>query len=261
VSRPTGLVGTPSPRAGWPYRSLLSGCRLIGRGFFGFRPTLAGAANLPTSAGRPAGGWIGAGLPHRTWVDPFLVADLLPIEPRLIFFGDGRAMFRSPLRRFLVRRVGGVIPIWPGGGRAAVEAHLAAAKATIGSGAVLVVFPEVGPASELGAARPLGLGLAYIAIRTGAPIVPLVLGGTHELFRGRRLRLEILPACTARELGGLGPTDPLPEPWSSAERALAHTIVGRFHDLTAAAVLEAHLRTQPDPGARRRWRWLTTAGH
>ncbi|MDO8484107.1 MAG: hypothetical protein Q7S35_04105 [Candidatus Limnocylindrales bacterium] len=55
-------------------------------------------------------------MPHRTWVDPFVVADNLPIEPRLVFFGDGPAMFRSRWRRWVFRRIGGVIPIWPGGG-------------------------------------------------------------------------------------------------------------------------------------------------
>jgi 1-acyl-sn-glycerol-3-phosphate acyltransferase len=240
----------------------LLGCRLTGRGLFAFRPTLTGRANLPVSAdGQPAGGWIAAGLPHRTWVDPFLVADLLPIEPRLVFLGDGRAMSRTPIRRWLVRRIGGVIPIWPRGGRQAVEAHLAAADAALGAGAVLVVFPEAGPPSPLGEARPFGLGVAYMALRTGAPIVPLVLGGTHELYRGRRLRLEVLPARTARELAGLGRDDPLPVPWSSPERAAAHAMVARLHELTGPAVRRAHLATEPPMGAPRRWPWLTTAWH
>ena len=142
-------------------------------GVFGFRTEVVGLDRLPRTAdGRPAGGWIAAGLPHRTWVDPFVVVEVLPIEPRLIFFGDGRAIFRSRWRRWLVRRIGGVIPIWPGGGRVAVDGHLAAAAAALDAGAVLCLFPETGPPTPPGTARPFGSGLAYFALRTGAPIVP-----------------------------------------------------------------------------------------
>lgn len=257
-----GLVGPASPTASRAYHLLRGVFRVIGRRVFGFRPQLIGASRLPrTPTGRPAGGWIAAGLPHRTWVDPFLVADLLPVEPRLVFFGDGRAMSRSWLRRLVVRRIGGVIPIWPGGGRAAVDAHLAGASAALDAGAILVIFPEVGPPAPLGRARPLGLGLAYLALRTGAPIVPLALGGTHELFRGRRLRLEVLPPVTARALGGLGPDDPLPAPWSPEERALAHRITSRVGELAVPAILAAHRATEPGPATPRRWRWLTSAWH
>jgi 1-acyl-sn-glycerol-3-phosphate acyltransferase len=261
-SRPTGLIGPPSPRASWFYRLLLLAVRVVGRGLFGFRTEVVGMDRLPRdAAGRPSGGWIAAGLPHRTWVDPFVVVDNLPIEPRLVFFGDGRAIFRSRWRRLVFRQMGGVIPIWPGGGRAAVDAHLAAARSALEAGAVLCLFPESGPATPPGTARPLGLGLAYFALRTNARIVPIVLGGTHELYRRRRFRLDVLPAMTARQLAGLPPDVPLPDPWSGAERDVAHHIVAALHERVAAPVLETHLATETPAGTRKRWRWLTTAWH
>jgi len=260
--RPANRPRPPSARASTLYRLLLAGVRVLGRGVFGFRTEVVGADLLPRDAGgAPTGGWIAAGLPHRTWVDPFVVADNLPIEPRLVFFGDGRAMFRSRWRRFVFRSIGGVIPIWPGGGRAAVDSHLAAAGAALSAGAVLCLFPETGPATQPGTARPLGLGVAYFALRTGAPVVPIVLGGTHELYRSRRFRLEVLPPLTARELAGLGVDAPLPEPWTRAEREAAHRIAANLHDLTAEPIAAAHLATVLPSGARKRWRWLTTAWH
>jgi 1-acyl-sn-glycerol-3-phosphate acyltransferase len=262
MRRAVGLVGGPNAQASRTYRFLLLLVRLIGRGLFGFRMEVRGRAHLPRDdAGRPAGGWILAGLPHRTWVDPFVVADTMPVEPRLVFFGDGQAIFRSPLRRWVFRRIGGVIPIWPGEGRAAVEGYLAAATAALEAGAVLCLFPETGSATAPGTARRFGLGVAYFALRTGAPVVPVVLGGTHELYRGRRFRVDILPSVSARDLAGLSADAPLPTPWSSAERAVAHRIVTALHDLTAAPVLAVHVATQPPPGTPRRWRWLTTAWH
>jgi 1-acyl-sn-glycerol-3-phosphate acyltransferase len=234
----------------------------IGRRLFGFQIEVIGLDRLPrTPEGRPAGGWIAAGLPHRTWVDPFVVADSLPIEPRLVFFGDGRAIFRSRWRRWLVRRIGGVIPIWPGGSRPAVEAHLAAAEAALDAGAVLCLFPETGPATPPGTARPFGSGLAYFALRTGAPIVPLVLGGTHELYLRRRFRLEILEPMVWQDLAGVARDAVPPQPWSSAERRMAHQLTLALHERTAGAVAAAHAATTLPSGRTKRWRWLTTAWH
>lgn len=260
--RPRGLVGVVAARPPFAYRVLLSVLRVVGRGLFAFRPCLLGRANLPRdAAGRPAGGWIAAGLPHRTWVDPFVVADLLPREPRLVFFGDGPAIYRSWWRRLAVRIVGGVIPIWPRGRREAVEAHLDAAGLALAAGCVLVVFPESGPPAPLATARPLGLGVAYMAIRTGAPIVPLAIGGNHELYRGRRLLVRALPAVTWQAVAGIGADAPSPEPWTADERRIAHAVVAGLAALAAPAVAEVHAATEPPPDTIKRWRWLTDAWH
>src|SRR5687768_12030476 len=73
ASQPRGLVGRASPKAPRFYRFLLMGCRAIAR-ILGFRLRLEGAERLPTGAdGRPAGAWIAAGIPHRTWIDPFVL--------------------------------------------------------------------------------------------------------------------------------------------------------------------------------------------
>jgi 1-acyl-sn-glycerol-3-phosphate acyltransferase len=260
--RPVGLIGAPSARASRAYRCILAATHTIGWGIFGFRVDVRGRDHLPRDeAGRPAGGWIAAGLPHRTWVDPFVVADRVPLEPRLVFFGDGQAIFRSAWRRWLVGRVGGIIPIWPGADRAAIEGYLEAATEALGAGAVLCLFPETGPATPPGTARPFGSGLAYFAIRTGAPIVPLVLGGTDDLFRGRRFRLDILSPVTWQDLADLPEGTSAPEPWSSAERRVAHRITTALHERTAGPVETAHLAVLPASGTRKRWTWLTTAWH
>ena len=124
---------------------------------------------------------------------------------------------------------------------------------------MLCLFPETGPATPPGTARPFGSGLAYFALRSGAPIVPIVLGGTDELYRGRRFRVDILEPVTWQDLAGSPAGSPPPEPWSSAERRLAHRITAALHERTAPAVERAHLATLPRPGTRKRWRWLTTA--
>jgi 1-acyl-sn-glycerol-3-phosphate acyltransferase len=221
---------------------------------------LEGAEHLPTAEdGHPAGAWIAAGMPHRTWIDPFVLALLLPVEPRLHFIGDGPTIYRSRLRRFALTRIGGIIPIWSGSGPRGFEEHVAAARQVIDAGGVFTVFPEVGPPSALGQIRTLSPGVAYFALRTGAPIVPLVIGGNDELYLGRRLCLRVLQSVTARELGGLAPEVPLPEAGTPAERVLARRITGELATLVAGPVAEVHAVSVPPPGTRKRWRWLTTA--
>jgi 1-acyl-sn-glycerol-3-phosphate acyltransferase len=261
ASRPRGLVGRASPQAPRFYRLLIAGCRAIA-GLLRFRFRLENAQRLPVGPdGRPAGGWIAAGMPHRTWVDPFVLALLLPIEPRINWLGDGRAIYRSRLRRLVFSRIGGVVPIWPSGGRQAFEHHVEAARSVIDAGAVFGLFPEVGPAVPVDRARPLSPGIAYFALRTGARIVPLVLGGAHELFLGRTIILSVLEPVTARELGGLAPDAPLPEPGTREERDLAATITHRLEALVAGPIADAHTRAEPPPGTRKHWRWLTSWTH
>jgi 1-acyl-sn-glycerol-3-phosphate acyltransferase len=130
----------------------------------------------------------------------------------------------------------------------------------VDAGAVFALFPEVGPPAPPGEARRLSPGLGYLALRTGAPIVPLVCGGTDELFLGRRLRLQVMPPVTAAELAGRSPGPP-PAPGSREERDVAHRATTALHERTAIVVAAAHEAVEPRPGARRRWPWLTHLLH
>ena len=254
---PAGLIGSASPRPGLAYRILRVLWRVIAA-CLGLRVIVEGAEHLPrTATGAPAGGWIAAGLPHRTWIDPFLLWVVLPVEPRLVFFGDARTMARSPLRRWVVRRVGGILPIPSHGGPRAFATHLAAAAGVLRGGAVFCLFPESGGPAPVGEARQVAAGLGYVGLRSGAPIVPIVIGGNHELFLGRRLVVRILPPVTARDLAGIAADAALPAPGSHEERSAAHRVATGFRAHTADAVAAAHLAAEPRPGARKRGLRLT----
>ena len=223
------------------------------------RLELEGAEHLPRDArGRPAGGWIAAVVPHRTWIDPFVPWILLPERPRFTFFGDARTMARSPLRRFVIRRLGGVIPIPAARDPKTVAIHLAAAARALDAGTVFMLMPETGPASAPGELRRLGGGMAYVALRSGAPIVPLVLGGNEELYLGRKIILRVLTALDPRALAGLSAGDALPEPGSSAERRAARALTDAFVERVAADVADVHARAAPPQGTTKRGRFLTT---
>ena len=257
--RPSHPIARVSPRPGLTFRAAISLCRLLARGIFGLRLELQGAEHLPVDArGRPAGGWIAVPLPHRRWIDPFLLLLLLPLEPRIVFFGDGRVLFKTPFRRLLFRVLGGVVPIWPRGGPRAFWSHVAAAGRVVEAGAVFVIFPEAGPPSAPDRARHVEPGFGYLAMRTQASLVPMIIAGTGELYRRRRLVLRIMPATTAGELAGLPPGASLPQPSSPEERAAARRIAERFAAQMADPIAALHADVErTSAGERRRWPWLT----
>lgn len=258
ADRPTGLIGEISARPGAFFRFAIGLCRVVAFAC-GLRLELRGAENLPRDArGRPAGGWMAVPVPHRRWIDPFLLLLLLPIEPRLAFFADGRVLFRSRLRRLLFRLLGGMVPVWPRGGAKAFGAHIEAAARVLQAGAVFVIFPEAGPASPPDRARTIEPGFGYLAMRTGAPLVPMVIGGTGELYRGRRLVVRVLPPTTPQELAGRPAASPLPDPGSSEERTDARRIATAFTAMMAPPVADLHAEIErASAHDRKRWRWLT----
>ena len=217
-----------------------------------------GLLHLPRDAsGRLVGGYVLAGVPHRTWIDPFLPWGWLPAEPRLAFFGDARTIARSPLRRFVVRRVGGILPIPSHGGPRAFATHLEGAAEVLRAGMVFLLFPEYGPPSPIEASRPIAAGLGYVALRSGAPIVPLVIGGSHELFWGRTIVLRVLPALDPFVLAGLPLGAAAPAPGSREERAAAHAIAEGFRAASAGGVDAARRSAEARPGTKKRLTSLT----
>jgi 1-acyl-sn-glycerol-3-phosphate acyltransferase len=250
-----------SARAGLAFRLARAICWVLARIVFGLRIELRGAEHLPRDvSGRPVGGLIAAPVPHVRWIDPFLLVLALPHRPRLVFLGDGRHLFRNWSRRLLFRLVGGVVPVWPRrSGAGAFATHIAAARQILDAGAIFTIFPEGGPAARPGSIRAIRPGLGYIGLRSAAPIVPIVIGGADELYRGRRLVVEVLPAVAAGELAGLAAGAPLPEPGTADERGAAHRLVDAFAAVTAPHVARLHEEVaKASAHDVRRWPWLTT---
>jgi 1-acyl-sn-glycerol-3-phosphate acyltransferase len=257
-NRRTELIGEVSRRPGVVFRIAIGLCRFIAF-VFGLRFELRGAEHLPRDErGRLAGGWLAVPVPHRRWIDPFLLLLLLPIEPRLAFFADGRVLVRTRFRRLLFRVLGGMVPVWPRGGAKAFWAHIEAARKVLDADAVFCIFPEAGPPSEPDRTRRIEPGFGYLAMRTGVPLVPMVIGGTGELYRGRRLVLRVLPATTAQELAGLPVGAALPDPGSHEERDSARRIADAFTERMAPPVADLHAEIERASAYdRKRWPWLT----
>ncbi|HEY4227003.1 MAG TPA: hypothetical protein VGM49_01600, partial [Candidatus Limnocylindrales bacterium] len=103
-------------------------------------------------------------------------------------------------------------------------------------------------------------GAALIALRTGAPIVPLAIAGTEELYLGRRMASRVLAPTSARELLGDGWDGMLPDPDSRAELEVARRVSDALAARIGPVVEELYPGTV-DPHSqprrlRRRLTWL-----
>ena len=191
-------------------------------------------------------------------MDPFVVMHAIPLQPRAWFLGSAPSTFTSRSREVLIRRVGGLLPVWRGG--LGVEPHVASARAVLRNGGVFVQMPEgtvSGPPGKIG---PFRNGAAIIALRTGAPIVPLAMAGTEELYVGRRMASRVLPPVTAARLLGDAWDGSPPAQGSREELELAHRLTGRLEALLGPEVVALHPRTVDPPRRprilRRQLTWL-----
>jgi 1-acyl-sn-glycerol-3-phosphate acyltransferase len=242
----------PEARASGTYRALRFVARFVIFGVFRFRIDASGHERLP------AGGYLLVGAAHRGWMDPFVVMNALPLEPRAWFLGSGPSTFTSRWRERLIHRVGGLLPVWRGG--VGVDQHVRSARAVLEAGGVFVQMPEgtvSGPPGRLGPFRP---GAALIALRTGAPIVPLAIAGTEELYLGRRMASRILEPVSVADLAGPAWDGVTPPIDSREELALAKQLTDALAARLGPEVEALHLLTIDPPDhprlLRRRLTWL-----
>lgn len=246
------LGRAPEARASLLYRLVRLVARFVLFGVFRFRIDTSGQEHLPK------GGYLLIAGAHRGWMDPFVAMHAVPAEPRCWFLGSGPSTFTARWREVLIHRLGGLLPVWRGG--LGIEGHVRSARAVVGAGAVFVQMPEGtinGPVGRLGPFRP---GAAVIALRTGAPIVPLAMAGTEELYLGRRMASRVLPPTTARELAGEAWDGIMPEPDSRAELDLARLVSEALAARIGPVVETLHPGTVAPAGRPRRFRrrltWL-----
>lgn len=150
-------------------RALVVGiCRLL------FRETFEGRENVPTD--RP---FVLAPV-HRSFLDFALVAGVT--KRRMRYMGKAE-LWKHPLGgRFLEAL--GAFPVHRG---AADREALNTSIAVVDAGEPLVLFPE-GTRQKGPVVEPLFEGAAYVAARTGVPIVPVGIGGSERaLQKGKKL--------------------------------------------------------------------------
>lgn len=201
-------------------RALVVGfCRLY------FRETVEGSANIPAT-----GGFVLAPV-HRSFLDFALVAAATP--RRLRYMGKAELWKYRAGGRFLESL--GAFPVHRGG---ADREALRRAIEVVQAGEALVLFPEgtrrFGPV-----VKDLFEGAAYVAARTGVPIVPVGIGGSERAMRkGRRFPRPVKVHLV------VGP--PIPPPPQKGAGSVSRRAV---HEATAR--LEAELQRLFDEAQRK----------
>lgn len=117
---------------------------------------------------------------HVSDLDPFVVGAALR---RRVQYMAKEELFRPPILRWWIRACG-AFPVRRGeGDRQAFRT----ARAILDQGGALVMFPEGTRARSLHDLRPAEPGAAWLALRTGAVILPVAVIGTDQVLpRGAR---------------------------------------------------------------------------
>lgn len=142
---------------------------------FLFRVRVTGAENLPSE------GPVVLCSNHISWWDPPNVGCAVT---RKVHFMAKEELFQIPILGFLITRMG-AFPVRRG---TADRTAIRRALEVLRQGGVLGLFPE-GTRSRTGRLRPAEPGAALIAIRSGAPVLPVAIEGPYRPFRPVAVRI------------------------------------------------------------------------
>lgn len=121
---------------------------------------------------------------HQSMFDIFALLGYLPVQFRWLAKME---LFQIPVFGYSMARVG-YISIDRSNRRSAYKSLLEAAQ-KIAQGVSVMVFPE-GTRSTDGQIKPFRGGGFHLAVRSGRPIVPVVIFGSHQVMPKGKLRIR-----------------------------------------------------------------------
>jgi 1-acyl-sn-glycerol-3-phosphate acyltransferase len=148
----------------------------------------------------PGGGGFIACPNHCTEIDPLTVGHMLYNHGRAPHFLAKAGLFKPPVLGQIMRGTK-QIPVERGGAGAGTS--LEVARQVIGEGGAIIVYPE-GTLTRDPALWPMKghTGAARLALKTGAPVVPIAHWGDHEVFPRYAKRFHLFPRKKAVVLVG-----------------------------------------------------------
>ncbi|MEV7604861.1 lysophospholipid acyltransferase family protein [Paenarthrobacter sp. NPDC089322] len=192
----------------------------------------------------PAGGFIAAPN-HCTEIDPIVIGHMLYNQRRAPHFLAKSGLFRAPVLGALLRATK-QIPVERS--TAGANRSLQVAQEVVDAGGAIIIYPE-GTLTRDPDLWPMKghTGAARLALKTGAPVVPMAHWGAHEVFPRYAKRFHIFPRKTVRVLVG-EPVDLS----AFADRPMDRTTLSEATDVIMDAVTEllATLRGEEAPAER-----------
>ena len=169
---------------------------------------------------------------HLSAVDTIIIPSF---SPRKVQFLAKASLFDSRIGGWFMRSIG-AIPVLRETGSAA-QAALEAGREVLASGQVFAVFPEGSRSRDGRLYRGRG-GAAFMALETGAQVVPVGLIGTNreilDPVSGRPPRTEV-------RFGRPVPLDDLAElPGGRARRAATERIMAAIQELTGQELADGY---------------------
>jgi 1-acyl-sn-glycerol-3-phosphate acyltransferase len=119
---------------------------------------------------------------HRSFLDPFVIAALLPWRRRIQFVAKVE-LFEHRWQGWLLSRLG-AFPIRRG---QADEVAMETARLAVERGGTVVIFPE-GTRIRRGALATPKRGVGRLALESGAAVLPVAVTGSEHVRRGWRIR-------------------------------------------------------------------------
>lgn len=177
---------------------------------------------------------------HQNWADPLFLLASVPNWPRVYFFGPEQEEMRRGIRNRLMRWGGVTVPYQPG--KRGLIAATARTRYLLEQGGVVAIAGEGRIHAGEGVVLSLRDGPAYLALRSGVPLVPVSINGTSWLGFRRVVRVRVgLP------MDAMSGTPARPNP-DDVARLTAQA-------QSALELLVSDFPDQPPPG--RVGRWLT----
>lgn len=121
---------------------------------------------------------------HVSNLDPPVVIPLLPERVAVVL---KRSLMRIPILGWGMR-LAGFIPVDRAGRVDSAVESAELAKRTLASGIHIVSFPE-GTRSRDGRLQPFKKGPFYMAVESGAPVVPISIHGTESMMKKGSMRI------------------------------------------------------------------------
>ncbi len=207
-------------------------------GWLSARPRFAGLDHIPRSGG------VVVAANHISHIDPIYSGLAVHLARRVPRFLAKDSLWRVPVLGTVLRATG-QIPVF----RQTAEARssLRDGIAALERGKVLVVYPE-GTISRDPEHWPMHprTGVARLALSSGAPVVPMVHWGTHEVLDGYHKRYRPVPRTTVTVRCG-EPVDLSAYRGRPVDavllREVTDLVMGRVRDLLA------EVRAEPAPTA------------